>query len=506
MYTLLFIGAVSFLLALVLTPGVSSLSRRWGLVDHPDVLRKRHTRAVPRLGGVPILASFLGSFGLLFLAASLVGSNGAGIVEDSLPSVAGFLPGVALIFCVGLADDLIGLAPWQKLVGQLAAAGAAYWAGVSVHAIGGHAIPTWWGFPVTVMWLVLCSNSLNLIDGLDGLATGVGLFAASTTLVAALLQGNFPLAVVTIPLVGALLGFLRYNFNPATIFLGDSGSLLIGFLLGSYGVVWSQKSATMLGMTAPMMALSIPLIDTGLSIVRRFLSNKPIFGADRGHIHHRLMDRGMTVKKTVLLLYGLCGGAALLALAMANQRMESMVLIIFCASAWLGIQHLGYVELGVARRMLMGGAFRRHLSAEIALQGLEARLVEAGTPELCWEIISTTSQEFGFCAARMALGGRVFVFGEVLEGVATWQANLPLSERDFVELTRPASNTPTVVIVAPYFEVLSKTLRSKVQTFAQAAAMAAPPRQWKEDRRRHHGYYDTEHRHSYLGSKDVVGR
>src|SRR5947208_10567281 len=167
-------------------------------------------------------------------------------------------------------------------------------AGVNVSGVAGFAAHGWWSFPITVGWLVVCSNAFNLIDGMDGLATGVGLFAAFTTLAAALLQNNALLALATAPLVGALLAFLRYNFNPASIFLGDCGSLTIGFLLGCFAAVWSQKSATLLGMTAPVMALSVPLLDTGIAVVRRFLRRQPIFSADRNHLHHRLLDRGFS--------------------------------------------------------------------------------------------------------------------------------------------------------------------------------------------------------------------
>src|SRR5439155_4205751 len=142
----------------------------------------------------------------------------------------------------------------------------------------------WWSLPVTLFWLVLCTNAFNLIDGVDGLAAGLGLFATLTMLVAALAQNNVALAVATAPLAGCLLGFLRYNFNPASVFLGDSGSLLIGFLLGCYGVIWSQKSVTMLGMAAPAMVLAFPLLEVALSVARRFLHNEPIFAGDRGHI------------------------------------------------------------------------------------------------------------------------------------------------------------------------------------------------------------------------------
>src|SRR5207248_2457378 len=166
------------------------------------------------------------------------------------------------------------------------AACLAYWAGVHVLGVGGFSTHGWWSLPLTIMWLVGCSNAFNLIDGMDGLATGVGLFASFTMLAAALVQNNAPLALASAPLVGALLAFLRYNFNPASIFLGDSGSLTIGFVLGCFGAIWSQKSATLLGMTAPVMALSVPLLDTGIAVVRRFIRRQPIFSPDRNHVHH----------------------------------------------------------------------------------------------------------------------------------------------------------------------------------------------------------------------------
>ena len=161
--------------------------------------------------------------------------------------------------------------------------GAAAWAweaGVRVSEVGTYPIPPWCGAALTVAWLVLCSNAFNLIDGIDGLAAGVGLAAAVTTLTAGLLHGDFMLALATAPLAGCLLGFLRYNFNPASIFLGDSGSLLIGFLLGCYGIIWSQTSATVVALAAPAMAVALPLLEVCLSVARRFL-------AKRADLHRR---------------------------------------------------------------------------------------------------------------------------------------------------------------------------------------------------------------------------
>src|SRR5207247_514333 len=206
--------------------------------------------------------------------------------------------------------------------------------------------------PLTLLWLVGCANAFNLIDGVDGLATGLGLFATLTMVIAALLHGNLTLAIATAPLAGALLGFLRYNFNPASIFLGDSGSLLVGFLLGCYGVLWTQKSATLLGMAAPLMALSIPILDVCLSIGRRFLSQSPIFGADRGHIHHRLLDRGLSPRRVALLLYAVGGLGALFSIlqSVVPSRLSLLILALFCASTWIFVHSLKYVEFGVAGR------------------------------------------------------------------------------------------------------------------------------------------------------------
>src|SRR5439155_5528046 len=218
MYSFLFLTATSLMICLALTPLCRDFFVNAGLLDHPDQGRKRHSRPIPRTGGIPIAIAYLGSFVLLLVSPLNAGS----VLEQHLPLVWKLLPAAGLIFLTGLVDDLVGLKSWQKLIGQVVAAGAAYWGGV--HVFG--------SLPLTVAWLVVCTNAFNLIDGVDGLATGLGLFATVTTLITALLQRNLALAVATAPLAGALLGFLRYNFNPASIFLGDSGSLLVGFLLG----------------------------------------------------------------------------------------------------------------------------------------------------------------------------------------------------------------------------------------------------------------------------------
>jgi UDP-GlcNAc:undecaprenyl-phosphate GlcNAc-1-phosphate transferase len=459
MYSLLTLALASFTLSFLLTPLIRNLALRFALLDRPDHLRKLHTAPVPRIGGLPIALAYLAALGILLLSPL----QGDTIVEQSLPLIWKLLPAAVLVFATGLFDDLIGLKPWQKLLGQLAAASLAYWAGVQIHGFASYSITGWLAFPITLLWLIGCTNAINLIDGVDGLAVGVGLFATITTLVAALLQGNMTLALATAPLAGALVGFLRYNFNPASIFLGDSGSLWLGFLLGCYAVIWSQKSATLLGMTAPLIALSIPLLDTALSILRRFLRGQPIFGADRSHIHHRLLDRGLTPRRAVLLLYAVCGLAAAFSLLQSTLRNQfaGLVIVLFCAAAWLGIQHLGYAELTVARRLIFRGTFHRVFNAQLQFRTLEQALTAATSVEECWQIIRDASRDSGF--THLALQLDHTVFEESLrhaEPSNSWTMRMPLSGSGLLNLTGEFEDPDRAMVAAPFAHAMRRSLQS----------------------------------------------
>ena len=469
MYSLLFLVCVSFAISVALTPLCRNLFRRYGLVDAPDAGRKTHAQAVPRIGGVPILAACAVSFALL-IASPLRAGN---FVQQSLPFVWRVLPAVGLIFLTGLADDLKRLAPWQKLAGQVAAAVVACAGGIHIHTVGGHPLPAWLTIPVTLVWLVGCANAFNLIDGVDGLAAGLGLFATITTLAAALLGNNMWLALATAPLVGSLLGFLRYNFSPASIFLGDSGSLMVGFLLGCYGVIWSQKCATILGMTAPMMALAVPILDVMLSIVRRFLRGQPIFTADRGHIHHRLLDKGLTPRRVALVLYGVCGlGASLsLVVTVVQNQFGGLILVLFSAAAWLGVQNLGYVEFRMARRLLVAGAFQNMLNAHLALDRLDRSLAAATKLEECVSALEEASSSFGFHRVELVLAGRRY--GKELartNGHGAWELLVPLAGDDFVRLVC-AFHSPLPPVAAGQ---LAEVVRARLG--AMRFPLPAPPR------------------------------
>ena len=393
------------------------------------------------------------------------------MVARSLPLALSLLPAVSVVFLIGLADDFVGLNPWQKIAGQLVAASLACWSGVLIRSMGGHDVLGWWAYPITMLWLIACTNAFNLIDGIDGLATGVGLFAAITTFLSSLLHGDYGLQLVIIPLIGALLGFLRYNFNPASIFLGDSGSLTIGFLLGCCGVVWSQKAPTILGMTAPLIAFSIPLLDTGLAVVRRLLRGESIFAPDHRHIHHRLLDRGLTPRRVALVLYGVCGIAATFSLvqSVARGRVAGLVIVVFCVSAWIGVQHLGYVEFVLARRLARPQTLRRILNAQLRLRTLEGILRQATTVEGCWTAIRDAAHGFGFAQVSMRLNHTVFE--EYREGsmADTWVLFVPLSSDEFVKLAGTFDSPIEPLVVAPLADLLRHALVSKLPMFQGAS-------------------------------------
>ena len=464
MHSLLWLGFRAFIISLVLTPICRDVFRSYGVVDQPDGTRKVHRYPIPRVGGLAIAISYL-------VAYVLVRPEDGSPLAQQVSLVWRLLPGAALAFGIGLLDDLFSLRPWIKLAGQLAAAGLACVGGVRILSIAGAPTEAWWNIPLTILWLLACMNAFNLVDGLDGLAAGVGLFATLTVFAAAMMQHNMVLAVATFPLAGALLAFLCYNFNPATIFLGDSGALLIGFLLGCYAAIWSNKSATLLGMTAPLMALSIPLLDVALAIIRRFLRRQPIFAADRGHIHHRLLDRGFTPRRVVLVLYGLCGLAAAFSLLQGVvHSFSGALLLLFGVFVLLGIQYLGYAEFDLAGRLLFSGEFQRSVSAQLDLRKFRAALAAAATPAGCWEEIRETSAKFGFDQVRLCLAGEIFDRDFAASAAPGWTIRVPLANGDYAVLGRPFASSVLPMVVAPFVDSLREIL---VEKFPAAAAREA---------------------------------
>lgn len=468
MTPILWLGVRSFVLALILTPICRDIFRSFGVVDKPDRTRKVHRYPIPRVGGIAIIVSYFGAF---FLSRF-----GPRVFDNTLALVDRLIPAVLVIFAIGLIDDFVGLKPWQKLLGQLGAVALAVYAGVRITFIGHQAIGETLGLVVTVVWLLVCTNAFNLVDGLDGLAAGIGLFATLTIFAGAVIQNNLPLQFATLPLAGCLLAFLCYNFNPATIFLGDSGSLLIGFLLGCYGAAWTQKSVTLLGITAPLIALALPLLDTTLAVVRRLLRRQPIFNADRGHIHHKLLDRGLTPRRVVLMLYGMCGLAAacsLLQSVVSNYYVAALILLLFLGAVWLGIHYLGYAELILVGRIMRGDTLQRAVQARLALSAFESAIASAQSLDDCWQILCSFCSQMGFSAVRLAARGRRRE--ELMRDTGqneTWSLKVPLGGSDHVEFVCDVGTTVPDLPLAEMMEALRAGLAGKLGPAVRSAAAA----------------------------------
>jgi UDP-GlcNAc:undecaprenyl-phosphate GlcNAc-1-phosphate transferase len=314
---------------------------------------------------------------------------------------------------------------------------------------------------------VACTNAFNLIDGLDGLAAGIGFFATLTIFIAALLQHSTALASATLPMAGCLLGFLCYNFSPATVFLGDCGSLLIGFLLGCYGVIWTNKSFTVLGMAAPLIAFSLPLLDVLLAIARRLVRRQSVFAADRGHIHHRLIDRGLTPRRVVLIIYAICAAAAAFSLLQGfvrNTYIALLVVLVVVSAVWAGVRYLRYSELILAGSLFSAGQFRRTLDVKLALESLAAALAAAGSLEARWDVIRKQYPKLGFVAVHLRINGASYRDSQPgLSELDHWIVRIPLSAVDFIELAHRFRSDEMPSIIAPMVDLLRYTLVEHVE-------------------------------------------
>lgn len=301
-------------LAFALTPLVRTLSVRVGAVDAPGG-RKIHTRSTPRLGGVAVVlagSSALAMAAAIDRSAVVPVSGGAGVAV---------ILGALLIFAAGVLDDVRGVKAIVKLAAIAGAALLVTAAGILIHhlTLFGHTYELgWMAWPITFAWIVIVTNAFNLIDGLDGLATGLAIIAAATCAIVLLARRDLPNAQVLVALVGAGVGFLPYNFNPATIFLGDCGSLIFGFVLAVTAITGWQKGATALAVGVPILVLALPIADVAGSIARRVAGNRPVLAADQQHIHHWLLRQGLSHRAAVLLLYALALVLAALAVLTAD--------------------------------------------------------------------------------------------------------------------------------------------------------------------------------------------
>ncbi len=321
-YLLIFLSAL--VLALIFTPVAIRIAPKIGAIDIPKDNRRMHTKAMPRFGGMAIYIGTVASM-LLFLPYST--------------GLMGVIAGGTIIFIVGIIDDLKGMPAKVKLACQIGCAFILFQFSVRISFISNPFGDGYYFFPwivsllVTVVWIVGITNTINLIDGLDGLAAGVALIASISIAYTAHINGRTDVAMAMLAIAGSALGFLPFNFNPAKIFMGDGGSLFLGFMLAGISVMSPMKSATMVATVVPVLVLGLPIFDTAFAILRRLINRRPIMEADKGHLHHRIMAAGLGQRRTVLTLYGISGVMGVAAILISRHLLiESGLLVLIAAT------------------------------------------------------------------------------------------------------------------------------------------------------------------------------
>ena len=415
------------LLSLLLTPQVERFARRHHLTDMPSD-RKIHSQELPRIGGIAIYLACLVPFVVMLCYA------------PQIPYLGGFdkriihlLLGATLAFGLGLADDIRQLGPGIKFAVQILCAAIAYMGGIKVYVILIPGVAKWylelWAFPMTVLWFVLVTNAINLTDGLDGLAAGVTLFASLVLLVFCVNTGRFLVATALAALGGASLGFLRYNFNPASIFMGDSGSYFLGYMLAALSIMGSMKSQATVALLVPFIAMGLPLMDTLLAPIRRFILGQRLFHPDKDHLHHRLLNLGLTHRYAVLTLYGitiLMGILSLLLVYIRDDR-AAMILFLFGVVVLAGIRKLGYFQYLAADKVY---DWLRDMSDEAGITrerrsflNLQVEILKSEDLSALWISICIALRQLKFDMAEMHLDEATDIGAEEQLLVWIWTRN-----------------------------------------------------------------------------------
>lgn len=400
----LFFGALAF--SLFFTRKVRNLAvkRHWAV--GPLQQHHLHHSPVPRIGGIAVYGTVISITGSMLAASRLLHFS----LGVSPRTVLWVVVPATLVFVIGVVDDIWSVGPRSKFAVQVAAAIILFLGDFRVMKLplffGSHVFAWVGALPLTILWVLWVTNAFNLIDGLDGLAAGSALLSTLAVFIVSLINHNMLVSVLTVTLAGATLGFLKYNFNPATIFLGDSGSLFIGFMLSALALVGGGKTSTLVAVSVPVVSFGLPILDTMIAVVRRFLNGQPLFSADRQHIHHKLMERGLSHRQVVILLYGvsaLCGLLSLF-LLVPGQRAVAVVFLVVAAGVWFGIQYLHYpefLELGrVARRTVEQKQVIRN---NLAIRRAKERLARARSfVDIC-EILESAFENNDFDAFRLGI-------------------------------------------------------------------------------------------------------
>jgi UDP-GlcNAc:undecaprenyl-phosphate GlcNAc-1-phosphate transferase len=438
MTVLLAILGLSLGLALLLTPLVRALAPRFGLVDHPDGKRKTHARPTPVGGGVAVLVATSGA-----LAIGLAATGG---FDDACGSHGEFLLGLfvagTIICVVGLADDLWGLRGRHKVLGQLVAIVVVMYAGVVVERIQ---LFNWCqelgllAIPFTVFWLLGAINSLNLMDGMDGLLGCVGTIISLAIAVMAVLSNSWVVACLAVALAGALLGFLRYNFPPASIFLGDAGSMLIGLVLGVLAIRGALKGPATIALAAPVAILTVPILDTTAAIVRRKLTGRSLYTTDHGHLHHCLLRHNLSCRGVLLGVSGLCCltvAAGVVSLSL-NNELFAILTSVSVACILVVTRLFGYAEFVLARDHFLETVWSllHARAANPAAHQIEVRLHGSGEWKELWHDLTARAPELNLAAMCLDVNAPAMEEGyharwnrrngEIEDG-RLWRAEIPV--------------------------------------------------------------------------------
>jgi len=395
---------LSLLSAAFLTPKVRDLALKMGAIDHAFSSRKVHGRPIPRLGGLAIAAAFYAPLmGMIFF------QSGVGTLFMAQQNLAvGLILGGTAIVLLGVYDDLRGAGAGRKFAVQFAVAGLMYVLGFRVEMLANPFGETlhigWLGLPVTLLWIVGIINAMNLIDGLDGLAGGVALVAVTAILIISLQRVNPLMTLFCAALGGSILGFLFYNFNPASIFMGDTGSMFLGFILATTSIQTNQKASTTVAVLVPLTLLGVPILDTLLAVSRRAIGGRPLFRADREHIHHRLLATGLSHRQAVLVLYGVCVllAATALILTVANGPLTTVTLGIVAVLAFIFLRWLGYMRFRSGA--VLSDQRRRGRDLRALIRPFTDRLRQSSVASEIWEAVRDLAGALGACGASLHLG------------------------------------------------------------------------------------------------------
>jgi len=396
-YGSIYVGAL--LLALIATPIVVRIAHSGRILDRPGT-RKVHSVAIPRIGGIAVFVAMLAVVLLLQLFDTPV----ARAFAADRARVIALLVTSGFVFLIGLVDDLVGMGARTKLFAQATAAAIACALGIRIDFLTISGWTTiqfgWFAWPLTIFWIVGITNAVNLIDGLDGLAAGISLIACGVILVFAVHSNNVMMSALMTVLLGSLSGFLFFNFNPAKIFLGDCGSMFLGYFLAVSSVMCTMKSSALVGLALPAVALGLPIFDTLFSILRRGLERRPVFAPDRKHIHHRLIDMGLNQKYAVIIMYGITIIAAGIGMLMILVQGIGSILLIL-AGALVPVL-LVFRAVGAMRIREAFLTFQRNrVSAREAkgekrgFEEMRLRLQEAETFEQWWRVLRRAAREMG---------------------------------------------------------------------------------------------------------------